>query len=186
MFCLCVRLTNAGGFEQQQRRPLPAAETGRSCWGCGQQDVRAAQGTMQPLGAATRAPYTARLAQSTRAHQELQYSIQIATRKAKISFFSPQKEVEFFGTENAKSWAPAFFTDAQLCCTHFGRSAVEFLTFRPICTVNAAVFNILKERYFATAPLRYLPEDGEKLHPRGSWQSRQALTERVLGLNPYF
>ena len=92
----------------QQRRPLPAAETGRSCWGCGQQDARAAQGTMQPLGAATRAPYTARLAQSTRAHQELQYPIQIATRKAKISFFSPQKEVEFFGTENVKSWAPAF------------------------------------------------------------------------------
>jgi len=41
----------------QQRRPLPAAETGRSCWGCGQQDARAAQGTMQPLGAATRAPF---------------------------------------------------------------------------------------------------------------------------------
>ena len=41
----------------QQRRPLPAAETGRSCWGCGQQDARAAQGTMQPLGAATRTPF---------------------------------------------------------------------------------------------------------------------------------
>ena len=41
----------------QQRRPLPAAETGRSCWGCGQQDARAAQGTTQPLGAATRAPF---------------------------------------------------------------------------------------------------------------------------------
>ena len=41
----------------QQQRPLPAAETGRSCWGCGQQDARAAQGTMQPLGAATRAPF---------------------------------------------------------------------------------------------------------------------------------
>ena len=41
----------------QQRRPLPAAETGRSCWGCGQQDARAAQGTVQPLGAATRAPF---------------------------------------------------------------------------------------------------------------------------------
>ena len=52
----------------QQRRPLPAAETGRSCWGCGQQDARAAQGTMQPLGAATRAPYTARLATSARTH----------------------------------------------------------------------------------------------------------------------
>ena len=41
----------------QQQRPLPAAETGRSCWGCGQQDARAAQGTMQPLGAATRVPF---------------------------------------------------------------------------------------------------------------------------------
>ena len=41
----------------QQRRPLPAAETVRSCWGCGQQDARAAQGTMQPLGAATRVPF---------------------------------------------------------------------------------------------------------------------------------
>ena len=46
-----------GGFEQQRSRPSPAAETGRSCWGCGQQDARAAQGTMQPLGAATRAPF---------------------------------------------------------------------------------------------------------------------------------
>ena len=41
----------------QQRRPLPAAETGRSCWGCGQQEARAAQGTTQPLGAATRVPF---------------------------------------------------------------------------------------------------------------------------------
>ena len=50
----------------QQRRPLPAAETGRSCWGCGQQDARAAQGTTQPLGAATRVSfYSARLAAST-------------------------------------------------------------------------------------------------------------------------
>ena len=55
----------------QQRRPLPAAEAGRSCWGCGQQDARAAQGTTQPLGAATRVPfYFARLATSTRAHQK--------------------------------------------------------------------------------------------------------------------
>ena len=28
----------------QQRRPPPAAETGRSCWGRGQQDMRPAQG----------------------------------------------------------------------------------------------------------------------------------------------
>ena len=38
----------------QRRRPPPAAETGRSCWGNGQQDARAAQGTMRMLGAATR------------------------------------------------------------------------------------------------------------------------------------
>ena len=29
----------------QRRRPLPAAEAGRSCWGNGQQNARAAQGT---------------------------------------------------------------------------------------------------------------------------------------------
>ena len=39
---------------QQRRRPPPAAETGRSCWGSGQQDASAAQGTMRMLGAATR------------------------------------------------------------------------------------------------------------------------------------
>ena len=33
LFCLCVRLTNAGGFEQQRSRPPPAAETGRRGWG---------------------------------------------------------------------------------------------------------------------------------------------------------
>ena len=33
---------------------------------------------------------------------------QIATRKAKISSFFAQKRVEFFGTENVKSWAPVF------------------------------------------------------------------------------
>ena len=38
----------------QQRRPPPAAETGRSCWGSGQQDASAAQGTQRMLGAATR------------------------------------------------------------------------------------------------------------------------------------
>ena len=32
------------------------------------------------------------------------------------------------------------------------KSAFEFSTFCPICTVNAAVFNILKGHYFATAP----------------------------------
>ena len=39
---------------QQRRRPPPAAETGRSCWGSGQQDASAAQGTKRMLGAATR------------------------------------------------------------------------------------------------------------------------------------
>ena len=62
------RIVRRGKAPVQQRRPLPAAETGRSCWGCGQQDARAAQGTTQPLGAATRAPYTARLATSARTH----------------------------------------------------------------------------------------------------------------------
>jgi len=38
----------------QQRRPPPAAETGRSCWGRGQQDTSAAQGTKWSLGTATR------------------------------------------------------------------------------------------------------------------------------------
>ena len=41
-------------YGQQRRRPPPAAETGRSCWGSGQQDASAAQGTMRMLGAATR------------------------------------------------------------------------------------------------------------------------------------
>ena len=38
----------------QQLRPPPAAETGSSCWGSGQQDASAAQGTKRMLGAATR------------------------------------------------------------------------------------------------------------------------------------
>ena len=37
----------------QRRRPLPAAEAGRSCWGRGQQDTNAAQGMKWMLGAAT-------------------------------------------------------------------------------------------------------------------------------------
>ena len=41
-------------YVQQRRRPPPAVEAGRSCWGSGQQDARAAQGTMRMLGAATR------------------------------------------------------------------------------------------------------------------------------------
>ena len=38
----------------QRRRPPPVAETGRSCWGSGQQDVSAVQGTKRMLGTATR------------------------------------------------------------------------------------------------------------------------------------
>ena len=38
----------------QQRRPPPAADAGRSCWGSGLQDASAAQGTKQTQGAATR------------------------------------------------------------------------------------------------------------------------------------
>ena len=32
-------------WDLQQRRPRPVADAGRSCWGSGQQDARAAQGT---------------------------------------------------------------------------------------------------------------------------------------------
>ena len=42
------------GWDLQQRRPRPVADAGRSCWGSGQQDASAAQGTMWMLGAATR------------------------------------------------------------------------------------------------------------------------------------
>ena len=42
------------GWDLQQRRPRPVADAGRSCWGSGQQDARAAQGTLRMLGAATR------------------------------------------------------------------------------------------------------------------------------------
>ena len=38
----------------QRRRLPPAADTGRSCWGSGQQDTSAAQGTKWTLGTATR------------------------------------------------------------------------------------------------------------------------------------
>ena len=38
----------------QRRRPRPAAEAGRSCWGSGLQDASAVHGTKQTQGAATR------------------------------------------------------------------------------------------------------------------------------------
>jgi len=41
-------------LQVQRRRPQPAAETGRSCWGRGQQDTSTAQGAKWMLGAATR------------------------------------------------------------------------------------------------------------------------------------
>ena len=44
----------------QRRRPPPAADTGRSCWGSGQQDTSAAQGTKWTLGTATRLSEAAR------------------------------------------------------------------------------------------------------------------------------
>ena len=52
----CTEIINHFSAEnaQQRRRPPPVAETGRSCWGSGQQDARAVQGTMRMLGAATR------------------------------------------------------------------------------------------------------------------------------------
>jgi len=42
------------GLKGQQRRPPPGADTGGSCWGRGQQDTSAAQGTKWKLGTATR------------------------------------------------------------------------------------------------------------------------------------
>ena len=41
-------------LHEQQRRPPPVAETGRSCWGSGQQDASAKLCTKRTLGAATR------------------------------------------------------------------------------------------------------------------------------------
>jgi hypothetical protein len=43
-----------GPGDLKQRRPPPAADAGRSCWGSGQQDMSASQGAKWPLGAATR------------------------------------------------------------------------------------------------------------------------------------
>ena len=46
----------------QQRRPPPAVDTGRSCWGRSQQDAGPAQGPKQTLGAATRCPRASEVA----------------------------------------------------------------------------------------------------------------------------
>ena len=50
----CEAASRRNEKKVQQRRPLPAADTGRSCWGSGQQDTSAAQGTKWTLGTATR------------------------------------------------------------------------------------------------------------------------------------
>ena len=50
----CEAASRRNEKKVQQRRPLPAADTGRSCWGRGQQDTSAAQGTKWTLGTATR------------------------------------------------------------------------------------------------------------------------------------
>ena len=52
---VCCEAANGRNEKKvQQRRPPPAADTGRSCWGRGQQDTSAAQGTKWTLGIATR------------------------------------------------------------------------------------------------------------------------------------
>ena len=52
---VCCEAANGRNEKKvQQRRPPPAADTGRSCWGRGQQDTSAAQGTKWTLGTATR------------------------------------------------------------------------------------------------------------------------------------
>ena len=52
---VCCEAANGRNEKKvQQRRPPPAADTGRSCWGSGQQDTSAAQGTKWTLGTATR------------------------------------------------------------------------------------------------------------------------------------
>ena len=55
IFQICeIKNNSSAEYAQQRRRPPPVAETGRSCWGSGQQDASAAQGTIRMLGAATR------------------------------------------------------------------------------------------------------------------------------------
>ena len=50
----CEAASRRNEKKVQQQRPPPAADTGRSCWGRGQQDTSAAQGTKWTLGTATR------------------------------------------------------------------------------------------------------------------------------------
>ena len=68
--CGAVAEDSAKTAPVQQRRPLPVAETGRSCWGRGQQDASGRE-----ADAGSRNPGSlsyARLATSTRAHQKAQ------------------------------------------------------------------------------------------------------------------
>ena len=52
---VCCEAANGRNEKKvQQRRPPPAVDTGRSCWGRGQQDTSATQGTKWSLGTATR------------------------------------------------------------------------------------------------------------------------------------
>ena len=80
----------------QQRRPLPAAEAGRSCWGRGQQDASAVQGTQRMLGAATRTAFIM-LYFSSKHNRALQ------------SLLSLQSPVftSFSGTQRARADTPA-------------------------------------------------------------------------------
>ena len=81
----------------QQRRPLPAAEAGRSCWGRGQQDASAVQGTQRMLGAATRTAFIM-LYFSSKHNRALQ---------SLLSLQSPVFTSSFSGTQRARADTPA-------------------------------------------------------------------------------
>ena len=81
----------------QQRRPLPAAEAGRSCWGRGQQDASAVQGTQWMLGAATRTAFIM-LYFSSKHNRALQ---------SLLSLQSPVFTSSFSGTRRARADTPA-------------------------------------------------------------------------------
>ena len=80
----------------QQRRPLPAAEAGRSCWGRGQQDASAVQGTQRMLGAATRTAFIM-LYFSSKHNRALQ---------SLLSLQSPVFTFLFSGTQTARAGTP--------------------------------------------------------------------------------
>ena len=81
----------------QQRRPLPAAEAGRSCWGRGQQDASAVQGTQRMLGAATRTAFIM-LYFSSKHNRALQSLLLLQ---------SPVFTSSFSGTQRARADTPA-------------------------------------------------------------------------------